>query len=135
VTATDLHGRALRIFTRIQQPVFANARHLEIEFYVAHKVLVGIVKGKHFDHEHGTNVLPANVSEREMEGKIVVRRDVRLWVSNARSSGNEHPGSPVNEVDDVGTFLGIVLELETDPTIHQSLGGRSVGETRRVFHQ
>src|SRR5205807_6424327 len=56
--AVDQQGGTPIAFAGIDDPVFADRRHLEVERDVAVEVLVGGVGGGHFHHDKGGHVAP-----------------------------------------------------------------------------
>lgn len=98
-------GRLIRVRPRIENPVFLDRRHFEIQFHVVDEVIVRNFLGTHFDDENRTDVLPASLSPRQMMGKVLVCRDNGFRPRCIRSSRDEDVGLSREIIDDLGMFL------------------------------
>jgi len=68
--AVNMHRRVVRIVTRINHPVLLDGRDLQVQFDVAHEVLVGIVEGKDFPYKERVEILPAQGGEINCIGRF-----------------------------------------------------------------
>src|SRR5262245_55726839 len=99
----------------IDDPVFADGRHLQIEIEVAYQVLVGGVFRDDLGHKDRAEVAPAALSQREVQRKIVVSSNVWLWRGRGPSPRHEYTRRGLQMVDEFGMPSYIILQLILQP--------------------
>jgi hypothetical protein len=130
-TAVDEQRWSTAVLAWIDDPVFANGGHSEVEFDVAVKILFsGVVRNNLYRNDR-RKVPPIHIALREVYRKISVRDQVRLRRGDTfLQIRYENSAGSKDLINYAGMLLDIALKQSAEPSEESFV--REIGERRHV---
>ena len=135
VAAIDREMRMIRILASVEDPVFLDRRHEEVQFDVANEILVGIVRGQDFHNQKWAHIFPTQLLQRQIFWKVSIGGHIRFRRRSVLAVGDEDSSLVVHEVDNLGMAAPRSGRVCGISNVRLHPWGRLVEGTRTVSHQ